>query len=362
MSTRRLLASLSLAPVFALGVSAVHAADHLDAPAVADNGQTDINDLYAFQSPTNADNTVLILTVNPLVGLPRPDFTFGGPPSPDTFSTSALYDFQIDNDGDAVPDVTYTTQFSMGPGGLQTLNTTRTAGGTSADYATGLTERNLSTAGGGQIRAGLFEDPFFFDLPGFLALDFTGTDTFAGTDVTAIVLELPSSELGADNVGIFATTRDADGNRIDRVGRPGINTVLIPSGSKDAFNQGDPVNDPANFTDEVVSKINDLPGDADADAIAGVLLPDLLTYDASSSEGFLNGRKLTDDVIDIELNLLTAGAVTGDGVDSNDAPFLDIFPYLAAPNGQPNVIPTPAALPAGLALLGLVTLRRRRRA
>ena len=59
--------------------------------------------------------------------------------------------------------------------------------------------------------------------------------------------------------------------------------------------------------------------------------------------GFPNGRRLTDDVVDIELQAL-AGATPftpefdkepnntlGDGVDANDVPFLDSFPYVARP-------------------------------
>ncbi|MGZ4280572.1 MAG: DUF4331 family protein [Gaiellaceae bacterium] len=57
----------------------------------------------------------------------------------------------------------------------------------------------------------------------------------------------------------------------------------------------------------------------------------MLTFDTSSSAGFLNGRKLTDDVIDAELGLITNGAVPGDCV-ANDSTFLSGFPYLGSPN------------------------------
>jgi hypothetical protein len=55
----------------------------------------------------------------------------------------------------------------------------------------------------------------------------------------------------------------------------------------------------------------------------------VLTIDTSSSDGFLNGRRLQDDVIDAELGLVTNGALTSDCVDSNDAVFSTTFPYLA---------------------------------
>jgi hypothetical protein len=64
--------------------------------------------------------------------------------------------------------------------------------------------------------------------------------------------------------------------------------------------------------------------------IAQMLLPDVLTYDYTSSAGFLNGRRLQDDVIDIALNLVTNGKVTGDEVGPH-TDYLDDFPYLGRP-------------------------------
>jgi hypothetical protein len=62
----------------------------------------------------------------------------------------------------------------------------------------------------------------------------------------------------------------------------------------------------------------------------------VLTFDTSNASGFLNGRQLANDVIDAELNLLTKGAVTGDGVNGNNVSFLGAFPYLAPPNALPE--------------------------
>ena len=53
--------------------------------------------------------------------------------------------------------------------------------------------------------------------------------------------------------------------------------------------------------------------------------------------GFPNGRRLGDDVVDIELQVV-AGFLKGnmvplgDGVDRNDKAFLPVFPYLAGPD------------------------------
>ena len=57
----------------------------------------------------------------------------------------------------------------------------------------------------------------------------------------------------------------------------------------------------------------------------------ILDYDYTSSEGYPNGRKLTDDIIDIQLAVLTNGRVTTDKVSSHqDLP--TTFPYLGSPH------------------------------
>jgi len=68
-----------------------------------------------------------------------------------------------------------------------------------------------------------------------------------------------------------------------------------------------------------------------ATQIAELLLPDILTYNFTSSAGFLNGRKLTDDVIDIELALVTNGQVTTDMVGPH-TDLLSTFPYVGNPH------------------------------
>ncbi|QDT67470.1 hypothetical protein MalM25_03690 [Planctomycetes bacterium MalM25] len=315
------------------------AADHLDAPNVIGDGQSDINDLFAFQSPTNPDNTVLILTVNPAVGV------F----SPSTFGTDVTYAFQIDNNGDAVADLSYEATFGAAAGGTQGFTLTGPSG-----PVAGTTGSTASGTGVEAVTAGVFDDPFFFDLNGFNdGFNFTGDDFFAGLDVSAVVLEVPSSELGASDIGVWATT-SRGGVQVDRMGRPAITTALIPNGAdKTAFNLADPAGDFANFGAIVNTSIAGLSDQANADALTPVLLPDVLTIDTSDPSGFLNGRGLADDVIDAELGLLSAGAVTGDGVDGNNVPFRGSFPYLAAAN-----VPEPTA--AALVFMSLATLTRHR--
>jgi hypothetical protein len=333
------IATVGLLALAGMIPAIVSAADHLDAPGLTPPGgdtRLDINDVYAFRSPASAGRTVLIMTVNPLAGVLNDG----------TFRPGAAYDFKVDANGDAKEDVTYRVKFGV-PNASKVQSITlraMAAGGTASLRASGTTGVNVPVRGGGTIRAGVFDDPFFFDLNGFLALDFCdpGTNFFTGLNTSAIVLELPSSALGDSSVGVWSRTLLGD-TQIDRMGRPAINTVFIPNNvfepagsepsQRNAFNAAKPRNDQRAFRGEVVDTLEIFYGSGNptAGALADFLLPDILTVDTSSSAGFPNGRQLRDDVIDIELGLVTNGAVTTDCV-GNDSAFPGAFPYLAPKN------------------------------
>jgi hypothetical protein len=332
------------------GTPAVDAADHLDGPRLTNNpgllGNLDINDVYIFKGST-AKNTVLVMTVSPAAGVL-------GPP---TFSTAGAYEFKIENNGDTSEDLTI--RFVFGPPGSSGQQSYQFAavdadgGGRLAGG--GRTGRNVKVRGGGMVRAGLFDDPFFFDLNTFnrfkakalagdksAALEFLNRGVknipqnfFGGFNVLAIVLEVPSVLLqasrGATHIGVWARTLMADASQFDRMARPAINTVLLPDDRKDAFNSAVPGQD-STFISSATDELTLLFGDAAmAATLAKTLLPDIMTFNTSSAQGFLNGRRLTDDVIDAELGLLTNNAVTSDEV-VNDSVFTARFPYLGTPN------------------------------
>jgi hypothetical protein len=82
--------------------------------------------------------------------------------------------------------------------------------------------------------------------------------------------------------------------------------------------------------------------------------------DTANPGGFLNGRRLQDDVIDTALSAVSNGGVTTDMVAANDTAFQSTFPYLS----PPNAIPEPSAfilLVAGLAAAGIYVRRWRDR-
>ena len=261
-----------------------------------------------------------------------------------------------------------------------------------------------------------------------------GKDDLAGYGVHSIVLQVPEEKVTKDGdevdsakdknavVGVWASTErkrvsvlashDDDGDdytQVSRLGNPLVNEVVIPVGQKDRFNRESPANDAKNFgkfvvEPEVAKILNALfdlkvPETGRADIVLALLQgipglnqqtgtpvdtikvnlgvpptdnPKRLGVLAGDNAGFPNGRRLTDDVTDIELRVIAgkladpadfpslkdacktatcpnpAGDLLGDGVDQNDKSFLSTFPYLPATDSgfdsrikRENVPPAP---------------------
>jgi hypothetical protein len=346
--------ALGAAPMFARG------ADHLDAPGLTPpsaRADADINDVYAFQG-ANPSRTVLAVTTHPLTGVVAPT----------AYASDVDYTLNVDRNGDAVQDLAYVWRFAAPNGGSQAYTITRYTGINARTLAhgvalgDGMTGTSSWIKGSARAFAGLRSDPFFFDLAAFQGAVLgvpngrtfcdgpggTGTDFFTPFNTNALVLEVPDDALGGQ-IGVWATTTDGSG-QVDRMGRPAINTVFNSGSDKNDFNHGQPANDYADFSGNVRSVLQTFSGldaegsytDAEADGLARVLLPDVLTYDtAMPPAGPLNGRALTDDVIDVELNIVTGGfpfagrdAVGAIGSDCV-GPHTDLlasFPYLGMPH------------------------------
>lgn len=350
-----LILTLGAAPLFVSG------ADHLDAPSLGHvsvdgsdnlsvvkvNGRLDIADLYVFKS-TAAGRTVLALTVNPAINLLGPK----------TFADNAAYTFNIDLNGDARVDKTIVVRFGEPEDGTQHY-VVRANGSTVATGYTS-TSRHSTVRSGWRAFAGPRSDPFFFDLLGFLGSvkgqgtrrfdDGKQSDFFVGLNTLGIVIDVPNSFLGGagHKVGVWATTQWVDSkgvwHRADQMGRPAINTVFNAApADKEAFNQSSPDTQSTTMggkfrnnmiaTLEALSALSGTPyTPTEAGGIADLLLPDVLTYTVGSvAAGPLNGRGLTNDVIDVELNIVTKGAVPTDMVGAH-ADYLPGFPYLGKPH------------------------------
>jgi hypothetical protein len=190
--------------------------------------------------------------------------------------------------------------------------------------------------------AGIRSDPFFFDMRMLEGMKngtqfTTGADTFLDKNVFSIILEVPNTALGSNpNVGIwYRVLIPKDGNpffQIDRMGRPFVSTAFTKEGDRNTFNRIEPTEDRKLFTKKFSDLLESFGHSSEnAQKTALTLLPDILDYDYSSAKGYPNGRKLTDDIIDIQLEVLTNGRVTTDKVGPHQD-LLTIFPYLGSPH------------------------------
>lgn len=187
--------------VIGLLVGLAVAADHFDSPLALRDARKDITDIYAFRSPADANNLVVVLNVSPHVP--------GYAPSP-LFSNDARYNIHVDNTLDLIPDATVTVTFSgTSPQmfSVAGLGATPITGAVTAAGAAPV----VVTSGSIKIFCGPREDPFFFDLVAFkkfvsgpyvpasgLRASGAGSprDFFAGNNVGSIVIELPITALG----------------------------------------------------------------------------------------------------------------------------------------------------------------------
>lgn len=163
-------------------------------------------------------------------------------------------------------------------------------------------------------------------------MQFTGVDIFLDKNVFSIILEVPNSALGSNpRVGIWYRVLIPKNGKpffqIDRMGHPFVNVAFTYEEDKDTFNRIEPIQDRELFTKKFADRLESFGRSSEsAHKTALILLPDILSYDYSNSKGDPNGRKLTDDIIDIQLAVLTNGRVITDKVGPHED-LLTIFPY-----------------------------------
>lgn len=208
---------LTAIAILSASIGIVWAADHIDAPGVS-NTSSDITDYYAFQSPENNDNMVFVVNTQ---GLLDPTATATA-----AFDENVMIQVNIDNSGDNVEDLVIQAVFNDGK--MSVYGPVKpSVTGKSGKVETDATETtvNISKYGstatigndnGIKVFAGPRDDPFFFDLVAYqnvlagTASGFSnpGSDTFAGTNVMSVVIEVPKSMLGsAATLNTWAVTK-----------------------------------------------------------------------------------------------------------------------------------------------------------
>lgn len=314
---------------------------HLDTPLAAQNGQLYIDDLYVFPGE---GSTVFVMDVNSNVN---------GLYAEPGFHPEARYELKLHLDGAELEDITY--RFSFGfpeADGTQALQlhalTGEEARGDDGAGELVLEGRTGVPAESNGLRcwAGRAEDSFYIDLSLLFkvnaavadgtAIDLSGWDpttaqnSFAGTTVNSIVLEIPHTDARlrpGTRVGVWCATKlatDAGGWRqINRAGFPMMWPIFWPTDTDFA--------DPANTrhpSEDVTAEATHLAGHitavveasgttADPEGygatVAAQLLPDVLPYviGTPATFGFAtrNGRTLADNAPEVMLSLVAGTAI-----------------------------------------------------
>lgn len=198
------------------------AADHIDAPAVT-NKPTDITDVYVFRAE-NPDNMVFVANTQ---GLLSPGGTADA-----KFDENTMIEFNIDNNGDNVEDLVIQCIAKngkmrvYGPTKPQVTGTISYLNVSNFSAQVDITKYGQDAIigigdDGVKVFAGPRDDPFFFDLVRFkqviagTASSFNnpGSDTFAGTNVMGLVVEVPKSLLGSNGtINVWAESKTATGS------------------------------------------------------------------------------------------------------------------------------------------------------
>lgn len=220
--------------------------DHVDTAEVELSPTLDLNDVYVFPGSSDGRIVLVMDVASPINALGR---------NVTRFDPNALYQFKIDNNGDAVADLVLQFLFDemtdgtarvnvLGPaapnnvGGSAMLNRP-VSGPVSANNAFNAT---FTTANGMQVFTGPRNDPFYLDFEQFVQIipdrrpatfltgvafddkmptafcgaaapfdtSCTPKDFFAGANTLSIVVEMPESMLGVGAgagaaLGIWAT-------------------------------------------------------------------------------------------------------------------------------------------------------------
>jgi hypothetical protein len=196
-----------------------------------------------------------------------------------------------------------------------------------------------------------------------------GRDTYAGFNTLAIAVSVPATLLrGTGNIlglnGVTQRRRQQifrrDGQvvgageyvTVDREGVPLVNNGLIPPPRKDEYNGATTLDDAnGRFRADLITSLNNFgTNEASRNMLLRMIQEngDILRLNltvpntgpgggnnASGGPANMGGRRLSDDVSDATFTLINNGQPLGDFVDRNDAPFRDVFPFLAFPI-QPN--------------------------
>jgi len=240
-STLAAVAAVTIGSV-SFGPISSYASSHREAPLIGSDPRADGTDLYAFVSPDKPDSTTIIANYLPFQNP-------SGGPNFYSFDDNVRYDINIDNNGDALPDLIYRYKFTTtrqndktflyntGPvksltdpnlnvrqtyalskidgAGVETvlgenlLTPPSNVGPKSTPNYDKLQKEAVQDVNGTKTFAGQSDDPFFTDLGGLFDLltirklpgdKGGGVDALKGFSVQSLALQIPTAELTSTKV------------------------------------------------------------------------------------------------------------------------------------------------------------------
>ncbi len=415
------IATIALASMLS---TPARAADHGDGPTVAGDQACDLADLYVFVDPVTPSKIVFMTTVRGFI-VPGEAGNFA------IFDPGVRFRFQIENTGpvdergkplpnpgptdldfDPAPDAFVDVQFSPKTSSAPQVATVTFSGSAFAELPKGKFVGNATAAGLGptppvlpgqvsyfpspaqklkaagrkasdppgdeipvEFFAGEVDDPFFFDVPGFVrfrdrylanlqntaafptrvsaltdaAAELArGRDTFAGYNAMVVAFRMDISLLKSKVANVKNTTKfginilaqrkiekSVRGAKIsiggvgtvDRMGIPGVNALLVPLDQKNAYNGGTTVEDAKGknaaglvATLTALQVQGDIANPATPLGLLAKLVVadgDFLRIDTSIQPNdplahFPNGRRLEDDVVKTLLSVIASNVLPPD--------------------------------------------------
>ncbi len=267
-------------------VNYTNASSHREAPLISGDPKADATDLYAFVSPDSSTTATFIANYLPFE---EP----GGGPNFYSFDDNVLYEIKIDNNGDAMPDISYQFKFktvtqnphtflySTGPITSLTdpdFNVRQTYTVTRKEYSTTREVKSTELAtnvpvppsnvgpkstpnyaalqaaavkplsNGGKVFAGQSDDSFFADIGGLFDLLTIrtlpgnaggGVDGLKGYNVQSIAIQIPIKDLTSDKtVPTTATSSNAVVGVWTTSSRQSMNVLRGNQGREDNDNYG----------------------------------------------------------------------------------------------------------------------------
>src|SRR5437773_8468 len=367
---------------------------HREAPKISKDPVADNTDLYAFVSPDKPDTVTILANYVPL------EEPAGGP-NFNTFGDDVLYEIVIDNNGDGMEDITYQFRFKTKIGNLDTFLYNTGPISSLSDSSWNVKQLYSVTRVRGPRRSGsstvLGNNPTDASDRGSVVGIWASASRRKATILSG---DGDDDDDGAPDDDASPGFQTGPFTQVSRLGMPLINEVIIPLGKKDLWNTVHPRFDSqflAYYQTPELQKLLPVlyPGvfpnlaaysKARADLVAILLTgiptgiipgfqnftgtvqadylrlnmaippntsnPSRLGIVGGDLAGFPNGRRVLDDVVDIELRAIAgatlplvdpgftadgAAGLVADGVDSNPVqapnttPFLATFPYLPHP-------------------------------